>query len=58
VDLGARVGKSVIAEGIERPEQRDRLLEWGCAGGQGFLFGHARSDLDGIKSPVVLFDPA
>ena len=58
VDLGPRVGMTVIAEGIERPEQRDRLLEWGCTLGQGFLFGHARSDLDGIKSPVVLFDPA
>ncbi len=58
VDLGPRVGMTVIAEGIERPEQRDRLLEWGCTRGQGFLFGHSRSDLDGIKSPVSLFDPA
>ncbi|MHA0289846.1 EAL domain-containing protein [Mycobacterium sp. C3-094] len=58
VELGPRVGMTVIAEGIERPEQRDRLLEWGCARGQGFLFGRAGSDIDGIKSPAMLFDPA
>ncbi|MEH3141780.1 MAG: EAL domain-containing protein [Mycobacterium kyogaense] len=58
VDLGPRVGMTVIAEGIERPEQRDRLLEWGCPQGQGFLFGRAQADVGGIKSPTVLFDPA
>ncbi|MBX7448813.1 EAL domain-containing protein [Mycolicibacterium sp. 3033] len=58
VELGSRVGMTVIAEGIERPEQRDRLLEWGCTRGQGFLFGRARSDIDGIKPTAMLFDPA
>lgn len=58
VELGPWVGMTVIAEGIERPEQRDLLLEWGCARGQGFLFGQACSDIDGIKSPVVLLNPA
>jgi len=30
----------VTAEGIETEEQRQRLLELGCAFGQGYLFGH------------------
>ncbi|MEZ0360191.1 EAL domain-containing protein [Mycobacterium sp. SA01] len=40
--LGKSLGLDVIAEGIERREQRDALVEWGCELGQGFLFG----DLD------------
>ncbi|MEW5809197.1 MAG: EAL domain-containing protein [Actinomycetota bacterium] len=58
IELGPHLGMTVIAEGIEQPRQRDRLLEWGCLRGQGFLFGHARADIAGIKSPTVLFDPA
>ncbi|MFL5891638.1 MAG: putative bifunctional diguanylate cyclase/phosphodiesterase [Solirubrobacterales bacterium] len=37
VDLAAIFGLRVVAEGIERPEQRDRLLELGCELGQGHL---------------------
>jgi len=33
------LGLEVIAEGIETPIQRDRLLELGCRLGQGFLLG-------------------
>ncbi|MDQ6915470.1 MAG: EAL domain-containing protein [Actinomycetota bacterium] len=38
IDLGHSFGLSVVAEGIEREDQRVRLLELGCGLGQGFLF--------------------
>lgn len=37
--LGTSLGLEVIAEGIERPDQLDALVGWGCELGQGFLFG-------------------
>ncbi len=36
VSLGASLGKSVIAEGIESEAQLDQLREMGCRSGQGF----------------------
>lgn len=33
------LGMDVVAEGIELPVQAERLLAFGCGGGQGFLFG-------------------
>lgn len=33
-----RRGIQVVAEGVERPEQAQRLLDLGCTRGQGFLF--------------------
>ena len=36
-DLGNALGKTVIAEGIETPEQLDQLRVMGCQFGQGYL---------------------
>jgi predicted signal transduction protein with EAL and GGDEF domain len=36
VSLGATLGKSVVAEGIETETQLSQLRELGCGGGQGF----------------------
>lgn len=40
IDVGASLGLTVIAEGVETRQQRDALRELGCKLGQGFLFGH------------------
>ncbi|MCP9954300.1 EAL domain-containing protein [Actinomadura madurae] len=37
VRLGSDLGLTVVAEGIERPEQLELLREMGCPRGQGFL---------------------
>ena len=39
VTLGESLGLAVIAEGVEREEQRDALLALGCRHFQGYLFG-------------------
>jgi EAL domain-containing protein (putative c-di-GMP-specific phosphodiesterase class I) len=39
LDLGAGVGATVIAEGIETQEEADVLLDLGVRFGQGYLFG-------------------
>jgi diguanylate cyclase (GGDEF)-like protein len=37
IGLARTMGLDIIAEGIERPDQLDRLVELGCPKGQGFL---------------------
>ena len=39
IDIGESLGLRVVAEGIEHPEQIERLQELGCRYGQGFLLG-------------------
>jgi EAL domain-containing protein (putative c-di-GMP-specific phosphodiesterase class I) len=51
VDLAGIFGLRVIAEGIERPEQRARLLELGCELGQGHLLSEP---LDAADADALL----
>lgn len=48
VALGGQLALKVVAEGIETPDQFERLRELGCEYGQGYLFGRpvAADDLD------------
>jgi diguanylate cyclase (GGDEF)-like protein/PAS domain S-box-containing protein len=39
VEMGAGLGMSIVAEGIEEPSQADALCALGCPMAQGFLFG-------------------
>jgi len=41
INLGKNLGIKVVAEGIERMSQAQRLIELGCDYGQGFLFSEA-----------------
>ena len=43
VRLGAALGVTVVAEGIENAATADRLAQLGCALGQGYLFGKPQS---------------
>jgi len=38
INLGARLGFRVVAEGVENPEQLELLREMGCNGAQGYFF--------------------
>jgi EAL domain-containing protein (putative c-di-GMP-specific phosphodiesterase class I) len=39
VEVAGAFDLTVVAEGIEREEQRDRLIDLGCPFAQGYLFG-------------------
>ncbi len=41
IDMAARLGISVTAEGVERPEQAELLRDLGCTGAQGYLYSPA-----------------
>ncbi len=42
IQMGRALDLDIVAEGVEREDQRDRLLELGCRLGQGFLWSRAR----------------
>jgi diguanylate cyclase (GGDEF)-like protein len=48
VRLGRTLRLELVAEGVERPEQRDQLLELGCHMAQGFFFARPM-DVDGVE---------
>jgi predicted signal transduction protein with EAL and GGDEF domain len=41
VSMSTALDLSIVAEGVETPEQRDRLAQLGCDRGQGWLFAKA-----------------
>jgi sensor c-di-GMP phosphodiesterase-like protein len=43
VEVAEAFDLTVVAEGIEREEQRDRLIDLGCPFAQGYLFGKPSS---------------
>lgn len=52
IEMGRALGLDLVAEGVEREDQRDRLLELGCRLGQGFLFSRPRpADALRTRSP-------
>ena len=46
VNIARELDLKVLAEGVERPEERDALLRMGCAVFQGYLFGRPVSSVD------------
>jgi len=50
VSLADTLALRTVAEGIELPEQRDRLRDMGCTLGQGYLFAHPldRDELEAL----------
>lgn len=59
IDLGGSFQLRVVAEGIEHPEQLDRLMQLGCDLGQGFHFARPMDPesierlLDGHPRPAA-----
>ena len=56
VALADSLSIDVIAEGIEQPEQRDRLVSLGCRYGQGFLFSEPLAG-DQMESLLMTWSP-
>ena len=55
--LGANLGKTVVAEGIETEEQRKLVVTQGCHEGQGYLFGRPMITED-VLARLKTQDPA
>jgi diguanylate cyclase (GGDEF)-like protein len=53
INLSHHLGLQVIAEGVETSAQRDRLLEYGCDMGQGYLYGKPVS-AEELRSMLLL----
>ena len=49
IDVGARLGLTTIAEGVETPEQQAALESLGCNGMQGFLICRPVSEPDFVR---------
>ncbi|MEV0271703.1 EAL domain-containing protein [Hamadaea sp. NPDC050747] len=49
IRLASTLGLEVIAEGIERPSERDLLARFGCRYGQGFLYSPPLSAADALE---------
>ena len=58
VDLAAGFELTVVAEGIEHAEQRDRLVQMGCELGQGFYFAYPTEPQLGRLVGVDGFGPS
>ena len=58
ITLAHTLGKTVIAEGIEREDQLALLRLLRCDGGQGYLFGKPTPVLDDIFMPPTLAPPS
>ncbi|HMI18612.1 MAG TPA: bifunctional diguanylate cyclase/phosphodiesterase [Sphingomonas sp.] len=48
LSIGRGLGLPVIAEGIETTDQLHALLQFGCTGGQGYLYGQPMSAHDAL----------
>ncbi len=53
VAMARKMEVQIIAEGVEEPEQRERLLAEGCKVGQGYLFGRPMS-VDAVAGLISL----
>jgi diguanylate cyclase (GGDEF)-like protein/PAS domain S-box-containing protein len=58
--LGSSLGKAVVAEGIETPQQLQQLQEMGCGLGQGYLLARpaAASEASLLLNALQRADPA
>ena len=54
--FAAEFGLEVVAEGVEREDEREALAELGCHRGQGFLFSRpvAASEIDALLVPTAI----
>ena len=55
IQLAAAMKLCTVAEGIERPEQLDRVRQLGCQSGQGFLFARP---MNAIRATALVSDRA
>ena len=58
ITLAHTLGKTVIAEGIEREDQLALLRLLRCDEGQGYLFGRPMPALDSVFRPPTVAEPS
>ena len=49
IGLARTMGLDIVAEGIERPDQLDRLIDLGCPSGQGYLMSRPLDAKDAAR---------